>query len=143
MIRHRQIDVDWNVLDRYFSGEASPDETASVARWSTSAEGAELLRSAREIWDAAGVTPAASTPDLQSRWESLWERALLVDASLAQAPVTRTSSRSSEMSTTGRRPWRGSRTWPALIAACMVGAVGLLGLDRIPEWRSGRGQPAV
>jgi transmembrane sensor len=143
MIRHQPIDMDWNVLDRYFSGEASPDEAASVAHWSTSADGAELLRSAREIWDAAGVTPVASTPDIQSRWESLWEQALLDDAQPSPAPVIHPVSRSSGMASLSRPATRGSRKWPALIAACMLGAIGLFGLNKIFDWRSAGGQSSV
>jgi ferric-dicitrate binding protein FerR (iron transport regulator) len=143
MIRRHQIDIDWNVLDRYFSGETSPDESAQVLRWSNTPEGAELLRSAREIWDAAGVTVAASTPDLQSRFDAVWERALLLDAPPPTTIAIRTPSRSAGIFATSRRPSRSARIWPALIAASVVGAIGVFGLNKMVANRSVAVQPRV
>jgi ferric-dicitrate binding protein FerR (iron transport regulator) len=49
---------DWQTLDRYLAGEASPDETAAVRRWvAGDAARAELLRQL-----------AAPSPDIQAGW---------------------------------------------------------------------------
>ena len=71
MTNRQPTDLDWEMLDRYFSGEASAEEIAIVSRLSTRPEGAALLRSVREIWDAAGVIPAPSSPDLDAAWRSV------------------------------------------------------------------------
>ena len=121
----KQLDVDWNLLDRYFGGEASPDEVATVSRWSMHAENAAELRALREIWDAAGVVSAPPSVDLDVAWRSITDR-MHHDGTTPVRP-THTVSNSSGMR-------RTSFVWPVLLAASVVVVAGVA-LTRAIETR--------
>lgn len=144
----RMNDIDWNVLDRYFSGEASPDEVASVTRWTARPGGADLLQSVREIWDAAGVISTPSSPDVNAAWRSLMQRAEHGGADGAEhdgatsaaLPLAQRTSRQS-------RPFRrfAPRIWPMVLAASVIAAASVFAVNRIASrgaaTSSATGQP--
>lgn len=65
----RMNQIAWNSLDRYFSGEASANETADIARSDPT-----FVDSVREIWDAAGVIAVPDFPDVDAAWSALSPR---------------------------------------------------------------------
>lgn len=68
-LNDRMNQVAWDSLDRYFSGEASADDAAAVAR-----SDVQLLDSVREIWDTAGIIAAHNSPDVDTAWSTLSPR---------------------------------------------------------------------
>lgn len=65
--------LDWAILDRYFSGECSPEETAAIERW---VQGnplrGQLLASARRVWDETGQVPERF--DSEAGWQAFRQR---------------------------------------------------------------------
>ena len=101
------VDINWNALDRYFSGEASAEEIAIL----TQPGNARMLGSLREIWDVAGMIAPASAPpppDVDRAWRALAERARWI----AEDGYRRTND---ERVRGSRRNW-----WVASVAAGLV-----------------------
>lgn len=107
--------IAWNSLDRYFSGEASANETADIARSDPT-----FVDSVREIWDAAGVIAVPDSPDVDAAWSALSPRLA------ARAPSARPESR--PLALVRPRKTRG-RLIPLLLAsaAVLVAAIALKG----------------
>lgn len=116
-LNERMNAIDWNSLDRYYSGEASPQESAALER------DPKLVESVREIWDAAGVVPTVGPTDVDEAWRTVAHR---MDT-IARPRVSR-----------GIIPFPGTsnkRAWMPVVA--MVAAVALagVGLDRLMDAR--------
>jgi ferric-dicitrate binding protein FerR (iron transport regulator) len=104
--------INWDAMDRYFSGEASPQEVDELAR----PESAKLVESVREIWDAAGLVSQTAAPDVDDAWRSV-------------------SRRLSERTTPTIVPFRRHsiptrvRFWPVLLTASAAAAIGAFVLE--------------
>jgi transmembrane sensor len=68
-LHDRMNQIAWNSLDRYFSGEASANESAEIDRSDPT-----FVDSVREIWDAAGVITTPAAPDVEAAWSALSPR---------------------------------------------------------------------
>jgi transmembrane sensor len=105
------LQPDWDVLDRYFSGEASPDEVLLIERLSALNGGDEVVRSVREIWDAAGVIQTPKSPNVDDAWRHLLEK-----MSSDQTTVLRLRHQSRPNLRVVRN-WSSTRIWPGAVAA--------------------------
>ena len=125
------LDLDWPALDRYFSGEASAADLAMFERITSSAEGAALLRSMREIWDAAGIVAAPSAPNVDAAWRTMegymGENAVALPTPRARSGPAPTAAKSGLLA----RSMRRQRTWPAMLATVAAVLVGALIIGRI------------
>lgn len=134
MMNHpKEHDLDWNVLDRYFSGETSIEETARAERSMERASGPELLRSTREIWDAAGVITALSAPDVDLAWRSMIERAALPESRVTNPQRTRPILSLGRRATVATRRWYRSPALSAAIAASVMAVAGVAGMIRFGD----------
>jgi transmembrane sensor len=76
-------DIRWELLDRYFSGQASTEEAGDLERWvAEQPERADLLQSARAVWQATGVVPRRF--DVDAAWATA-RRRMQVTASAPRA----------------------------------------------------------
>jgi transmembrane sensor len=118
----QMIAIEWDVLDRYFSGEATPEEAARCARM----QGLDALR---EIWDAAGVVaaPTSKDVDVDAAWHSVSGR-LESTPGKHEAPRVLHLNRAGYSRTT---VLGSSRIWPALLGACAAVALLAFGVREL------------
>lgn len=110
-------DPDWILVDRYLSGECTPDEAKAIDAWmAADASHASLLASMRRVW-AEAATPLPQI-DEQAAWLALESRRAEARRA-ARAPVALPSLRRPQAR---RTPW----LWPALAAGLLL-AVGAAG----------------
>lgn len=114
-LHDRMNQIAWNSLDRYFSGEASANESADIARSDPA-----FIDSVREIWDAAGVMTTPAAPDVEAAWSALSPRLTVPVPSVRPEPRP--------LALLPARKPRG-RLIPILLAsaAVLVGAVAVNG----------------
>ncbi|MDR9419300.1 FecR family protein [Gracilimonas sp.] len=63
-------DIDWNILAKYFSGNASEAETNTIKEWvNSSAENKTKFENAREAWEASKTT--RQVWDTEAAWAKL------------------------------------------------------------------------
>jgi transmembrane sensor len=66
-------EIDWEILDRYFSGLCTPEQAREIERWAeTEASRGDLLTSARAVWEATGVVPRRF--DVNAAWTAVRPR---------------------------------------------------------------------
>jgi ferric-dicitrate binding protein FerR (iron transport regulator) len=66
-------DIDWEILDRYFSGLCTPEQVREIERWvATEPSRGDLLASARAVWEATGVVPRRF--DVDAAWTAVRPR---------------------------------------------------------------------
>lgn len=66
-------DIGWEILDRYFGGQCTPDEIEGIERWAERGPAhAEFLASARAAWEATGVVPKRF--DVDAAWGTVRRR---------------------------------------------------------------------
>jgi transmembrane sensor len=119
-------DIDWAILDRYFSGGCAADEVAAVRRWvDHDPANAETLASVKRIWEEAGIVP--------QRFDS--EAALRAMYARVEAPTplhlpTRAPRLHAmpSIAPRHRRAWRWGAA--AAVAAAIVAGVALVGTAR-------------
>jgi transmembrane sensor len=113
-------DPDWSLIDRYFSGECTPDEEKAIDEWlSVDPSHARLAASMRRVWSEA----ATPLPEIDERaaWLALnarrAESVRTARAGLAVPPSFR-------LSRTRRVAWHAPALAAALVAAVAAGAAG-------------------
>jgi transmembrane sensor len=66
-------DIDWRIVDRYFSGLCTPEQVSEIERWvETESSRSEVLASARAAWEATGVVPRRF--DVDAAWTAIRPR---------------------------------------------------------------------
>jgi transmembrane sensor len=65
-LNERMNALNWDALDRYFSGEADAHEREAIEK-----DDRRTLDQVRELWDAAGVVPKTPARDVDSAWRRL------------------------------------------------------------------------
>lgn len=120
-IRLVTTDPDWVLVDRYFSGECTPEEARAIDQWTTADPSHNrLLASMRRIWlEAATPLPAIDEAD---GWRAIQEK--FRAAALRPAPTSR-----------HRRPLQG---WPVTSRWYWVGiaaAIAGVGVGLTISWR--------
>jgi len=115
-------EINWDILDRYFSGLCTPEQASEIECWAeTEPSRGDLLASARAVWEATGVVPRRF--DVDAAWTAVRPR--MKRSSPARAP--------------GRFALPRDRTFQYAAAAVLVLALGgaitlkLTGMD----WISG------
>lgn len=67
-------DIEWTLLDRYFSGSCPPSEKAAVEQWAArNSSRGRLLASVRSVWEAGGVVTQEQY-DADAGWRALREQ---------------------------------------------------------------------
>jgi transmembrane sensor len=62
--------IKWDLLDRYFRGQCSPEEVEAIERWvEHSDSGRALLLSFRRVWELTGAIPEQF--DAQAGWRAI------------------------------------------------------------------------
>lgn len=117
--------IEWETLDRYFSGTLSPAEGRAIARWAASdPEHEKYLASVRRVWEEAAAD--AGRFDANVAWRAMQER---VAASAGTTPRSvRTRTLQLYPAATGRaarprRPYLRLAAAAALILAVGASAV--------------------
>ncbi|HWW87520.1 MAG TPA: FecR domain-containing protein [Vicinamibacterales bacterium] len=126
--------IDWVALDKYISGEASPDEQAAMRRRiATNPALAEVLATIRSL-HASDDKPSPS--DVASAWHAFRLRAGISDSGQGamKAPPHARSQRSVRTLTLLSAPTKRS-IWPRA-AALLVVSIGALGTWRVVATRS-------
>jgi transmembrane sensor len=109
-----RAETDWSLVDRYLSGECTPEEAKAIDEWiAADSSHAQLIASMRLVWTEA-ATPLPQV-DEKTAWLALQTRRAearqLSRSTLATAPSFR-------MSQPRRAPW----LWPALAAGLVLAA---------------------
>ena len=104
---------DWTLVDRYLSGECTPDEAKAIESWvAADPSHGRLLASMRVVW-AEAATPLPEV-DEQAAWMALQSRR--ADARRAERPSIPVPSL--RMSRRRPVPWH----WPAIAAGLLLAA---------------------
>lgn len=126
-------DIRWEWLDRYFSGDCTPDEEREIDRWIAEApERQSQVDALREIWARA----ASQRP---GRWdaEAAWRRLAPTLDAAASAPRPRLTVVAGGAGEAARPPRRRVAYATAMRAAAAIAIVaagiGLWRLDRAPR----------
>ena len=108
-------DPDWTLVDRYLSGECTPDETKAIDAWiAADSSHATLLASMRVVWaEAATALPQI---DEQAAWLALESRR--AEARRSARPTAALPSLRRQQAR--HTPW----LWGGLAAGLLVAAVG-------------------
>lgn len=119
-------DPDWNLVDRYLSGECAPDEAKVMNDWLASDPSHErLLASMRRVWsEAANPAPAV---DEDAGWRALRERIVAPAAPAADRvrPARPVVVPAFTMHRARRAPWRAGALAAAAALVIGAGATGL------------------
>ena len=60
-------DIDWDIIDRYFSGGSTAEEAARIEQWAArDASCAARLDAVRRLWEEAGVVPQRFDADVKA-----------------------------------------------------------------------------
>jgi ferric-dicitrate binding protein FerR (iron transport regulator) len=108
--------IDWDLLARYVSGEATSAERADVDRWAAgNDERLTLLASVRRRWDAAALSHKR---DIDGAWAKLSAKLSTADTHVASDP---------DILALPRRSWGAPRqAWQLAAAIVLVLGAGLL-----------------
>lgn len=115
-------DIEWDVLDRYFSGECSAEESDAIARWAAAEPAhARTLDEARRVWTASGT--ARHSFDVDAAWAAVRPR---LDAPVGEpAPAVAPRPSRPRLTILPARRSVGRFVLPAT-AALLAGAAALL-----------------
>ncbi len=114
-------DIEWDVLDRYFSGECTAAEVDAIARWAEADPArARTLAEARRVWTASGAVRRRF--DVDAAWAAVRPR---LDAPEAQSPE-RVPPRQTRPRLTIVRERRGARRLLLPAAAVLLSAAAAL-----------------
>ncbi len=123
-------DIEWEMLDRYFGGQCDAAEVERVARWiEGDAPRADVIASARAVWEATGVVPKRF--DVDGAWVAVRRRMAVPGANSAPAAPS-----SPRVSSPSRFAIPHDRSFQYAAAAILVLiAGGALGLKLAgPRW---------
>jgi transmembrane sensor len=113
--------IDWNLLARYVTGEATSAERSEVEHWASgNDERLSLLASLGRRWNAAA---SAGERDIDGAWGTLSAKLLAADTHGSGDPDVLQLTRPSMADRPWARPW-ANRTWLLRAAATIVLAAG-------------------
>jgi len=113
-------DLDFELLERVFAGQATPEESARLERWIAAGVGRrEAVEALRSMWDTPRRPPRGV--NVSAMWGALSERIDAEERRVARAGRLRlTPSAFTELSTYVAAPWYRRHAVPLIAAAALL-----------------------